>query len=105
MSEGRRHCYFRGTHKHGGRWYCSKCFRKLTSRTSTPKPKPKKPEVINPAGRLSASDLKKLYRNVKRYQDSGGTVDIFSAKVLINEILPSLLLEVMRLRGIDLPEE
>jgi len=106
MSEGRRECYFKATTEYRGKWYCRKCYSKLIRAAQSIRPKPKpKSEVINPAGRLSASDLTKLYRNVKSYQESGGTVDAYSSKVLINEILPSLLLEVMRLRGIDPPEE
>ena len=108
MSGGNRSCYFKATIQVGTRWYCRKCHRKLISRRSKPAPKiePKqKSRVINPAGHISDQDLQKLYKNVKRYQESGGTVDVYSSKVLVNEILPSLLLEVMRLRGIEPPEE
>jgi len=104
MSDGRRHCYYRAVTQLNGRWYCRKCFRQRIAKPK-PSPKPKKKSaVINPAGRIPDKDLLKLYRNVRRYQESGGTMDVYSSKVLINEIVPALLLEVMRLRGIELPE-
>ena len=96
MSGGKRHCYYNGVNKVGTRWFCNKCYRKIIAARA------KQPEPKKSSKKLSSSDLKKLYLNLKR---SGNTIDPHSSKVLINEILPALLLEVMKLRGVNPPEE
>lgn len=65
-----------------------------------------KTKIINPAGRLSDSAIRTLYLNVKKYQEAGGLHSLTPrvSKVLLNETLPSLLLEVMQLRGIEPPD-
>jgi len=91
MSGGTRPCYFQASIEHLGKWYCRKCYR---SRIRVPpRPKPKKKHKLIPE-----HELVQLHKNVKQYREKG--VDQFSAKVIVNEILPKLLEEIMHLRKI-----
>lgn len=86
-----RPCWWSGVVKYKGKWYCRKCCRILIRKD------PKKHGLIPP------KDIKKLYKDVRRYQAKGGAAP-FSAPVLLNEVLPRLLIEIAQLRGIKLEE-
>lgn len=113
MSEGARHCYFKGVVEHRSRWWCKKCYRLLLKSHTPPvplmRPEAQKPEPIktkavssSSAEVISKQEILSLYRSVRRHEQYGDHMAVPVA--VLQRQLPRLLKEVMRLRGIPLDD-
>ena len=98
MSGGSRACYFNATNKVGSHWYCNKCMRVRARAQINRRPKVTTPKL------LSEKDLRTLYMSVMRSK-ARGTLDMHSARELVFNIMPTLLRELFRLRGLKEPRD